>query len=288
MNASLRLLLTVTALAAPVVAAPAMAADYDPPVIVDQPVEEVPVEIGSGWYLRGDIGYNFSTKANGDFTYRTFDPTTGAYSPAVFDTAATDDNLTFGVGVGYNFTDMFRADATVDAFQVSFDGSTSSAAPCIDPALNAAYAGTGCRSTDSSSGVALSMLLNGYVDLGTYVGFTPYVGGGVGYTYVNWDNLASNTYCTGTCPSPPGAFIASSESQGEHSWRFTYALMAGLAYDVSKNMKFDLGYRYRHIDGGSMFQFDPATMAAGASGTQGSDPGFDTHEVRLGLRYSLW
>ena len=73
-----------------------------------------------------------------------------------------------------------------------------------------------------------------------------------------------------------------------HSWRFTYALMAGLAYDVSKSMKVDLGYRYRHIDGGSMFQFDPATMAAGASGTQGSDPGFDTHEVRLGLRYSLW
>ena len=110
----------------------------------------------------------------------------------------------------------------------------------------------------------------------------------VGYTYVNWDNLSSNTYCTGTCPSPPGAFIASSESQGEHSWRFTYALMAGLAYDVSKSMKVDLGYRYRHIDGGPMFQFDPATAATGASGTQGDDPGFTTHEVRLGLRYSLW
>ena len=64
--------------------------------------------------------------------------------------------------------------------------------------------------------------------------------------------------------------------------------MAGLAYDVTQNMKLDLGYRYRHIDGGSMFGFDPATIAAGASGTQGEDPGFTSHEVRVGLRYELW
>ena len=50
--------------------------------------------------------------------------------------------------------------------------------------------------------------------------------------------------------------------------------MAGLAYDVSQNLKLDLGYRYRHIDGGPMFAFDPATIAAGAVGTQGEDPGF--------------
>ena len=53
---------------------PALAADYDPPMIIDQPVEEVPVEVGTGWYLRGDIGYNFSLEADGDFSYRTFDP----------------------------------------------------------------------------------------------------------------------------------------------------------------------------------------------------------------------
>lgn len=287
MKSSLHLLLTVAALAAVATAAPALAADYDPPIVVDQPVEEVPVEIGSGWYLRGDVGYNFSTEADGNFTYRIFDPSTGLYSPGTFDTATTDNNLTFGVGVGYNFTDMIRADATIDAFRVSFDGSTSSTTPCVDPAVDPSYTGTGCRSTDSSKGVALSMLLNGYVDLGTYVGFTPYVGGGVGYTYVNWDNLDSNVYCTGPCPNP-NALVASTESEGEHSWRFTYALMAGLAYDISKSMKVDLGYRYRHIDGGPMFQFDPATAATGASGTQGDDPGFTTHEVRLGLRYSLW
>ena len=34
----------------------ASSADYDPPIYVDQAPDYVPVEVGSGWYLRGDIG----------------------------------------------------------------------------------------------------------------------------------------------------------------------------------------------------------------------------------------
>jgi opacity protein-like surface antigen len=64
--------------------------------------------------------------------------------------------------------------------------------------------------------------------------------------------------------------------------------MAGLAYDITRDIKLDLGYRYRHIDGGPMFSFDPATAVTGASGTQGEFPDFDTHEVRVGVRYSIW
>lgn len=36
------------------------AADYDPPIYVEPAEEYVPVEIGSGWYLRGDVAYNFA------------------------------------------------------------------------------------------------------------------------------------------------------------------------------------------------------------------------------------
>jgi len=284
MNASLSVLMSATALVA--IALPAAAADYDPPIVIDQPVEEVPIEVGSGWYLRGDIGYNFTTEADGPFDYRTFDPITGIYSPNSFDTASLGDELTWGAGFGYNFTDMIRADFTVDGFRMPFDGTTSSASPC---STDVNFIGTGCRSEDGADAAALSFMVNGYVDLGTYVGITPYVGGGLGYTYVDWGSLASNTYCVepgGTCPVP--ALVASTESDGEQSWRFTYALMAGLAYDLSQNLKVDVGYRYRHVDGGPMFAFDPATIAAGATGTQGEDPGFATHEVRVGVRYALW
>lgn len=281
MNSSLRVLVPALALLSSA-ALPATAADYDPPVVIDQPVEEVPVEVGSGWYLRGDIGYNFGVDTDG-VSFRTFDPATGAYGNGSFDNVSLGENVTFSGGFGYNFTDMIRADFTVDGFQMSFDGTTSSGAPCVDPVASPAFAGTGCRSESSASASAIGLMVNGYVDLGTYVGFTPYVGGGLGYTYVDWGNLGSNLYCTGaTCPT---ALAASEENDGRQSWRFTYAAMAGLAYDLTKNMKVDVGYRYRHIDGGSMFAFDPGSEA---TGTQGEDSGFTTHEVRVGLRYALW
>ncbi len=258
------------------------AADYEPPVFVDQPVEEyVPVEVGSGWYLRGDIGYNFSVEGKGDYNYRTFDVLTGAYDTTRFDTTSLGNNVTGGVGFGYNFTDYLRADLTFDVFRASFDGTTSSALPC-SPLL----AGTSCRTADSADATAYNLMANGYVDLGTYVGFTPYVGAGLGMTYVNWDNLSSRSYCVGAdCPT---GYIGSSESDGEKSWRFSWALMAGMAYDLTKNLKVDLGYRYRNIEGGPMFAFDRGSQLVGARGTQGEDPGLQTHEVRVGLRYSLW
>ncbi len=64
--------------------------------------------------------------------------------------------------------------------------------------------------------------------------------------------------------------------------------MAGVAMDVSKNLKIDLGYRYRRIAGGSMARWDATSVAAGATGTRAEDNGFTTHEVKVGLRYELW
>ncbi len=286
MNASVRILMAAIAANAATLPLPALSADYEPPIVIDQPVEEVPVEVGSGWYLRGDIGYNFEVDADGDFNYRTFDPLTGAYSDNVFATGALNEQVTWSAGVGYNFTDMLRADVTVEGFRMNFDGTTVSGAPCVNPAALPAFAGTGCRSEDSSTAAAIGVMANGYVDLGTYVGLTPYVGVGLGYTYVDWGSLGDTVLCVGsTCPV---ALVSATEHEGDQSWRFTYALMTGLAYDVSQNMKLDLGYRYRHIDGGSMFGFAPAEIAAAASGTQGEDPGFTSHEVRVGLRYELW
>ena len=133
MKPSLRILISAAAMALPL---PAFAADYEPPIVVDQPVEEVPVEVGSGWYLRGDIGYNFGVDAQDSFDFRTFNPFTGAYGSGTFDSASLGDGVTWSAGFGYNFTDMFRADFTVDGFRSNFDGATSSAAPCFsDPAL---------------------------------------------------------------------------------------------------------------------------------------------------------
>ncbi|MDI6027840.1 porin family protein [Corticibacterium sp. UT-5YL-CI-8] len=227
----------------------AMAADYIPVV------QEVPVEVGSGWYLRGDIGYSWGDKAD-KISYNV--NSGGVDFPGDTRKPNFDDTFNLGAGVGYRFTDYFRADATVDGFRSTLSAS--------DPWT----AGTVSGSADFT---AVSLMANGYVDLGTYVGFTPYIGAGLGSTYMNFSDLNA------TLPDGSMQSIA-----GDKDWRFTYALMAGVAYDVTKNMKLDLGYKYRHIKGGDMFD---GTTSFGETVT-GTNGDLSTHEVRVGLRYELW
>lgn len=286
-----RLLLGATLFASPA----ALAADYDPPIVVDEAPEYQPVEIGSGWYLRGDIGYAFLV-STGAATYRTFDSGTATYSDNVFATSQISTSFNGGIGFGYRFTDYIRADATLDYISGAFNGTTTSAAPCLavtdpldpaDPGLP--YVGTTCRSEDASRFVAYSPMINGYVDLGTYAKFTPYAGAGVGVAYMQWEDLSNALYCVdgaGACPAP--ALVTTTPHAGEESWRFAWSVMAGFAYDITKNTKLDFGYKYRRIGGGDMFAFDSASATAGATGVQGSDAGYSAHEVRLGLRYEIW
>ena len=262
---------------AAIVPVAAQAADYDPPIFVEEAAEYVPVEIGSGWYLRGDVGYVFESNVDG-VDYTAFDGV--ADVSASFASASIDTDFAWGGGFGYRFTDYVRADATVDGYRADFNGSTSSAVPCLDdPDVD-----TGCRSENGSEVSAVSVMANGYVDLGTYVGFTPYVGVGAGMSYLSWDDLNDTTYCVdGVAFCTTDEAVGGSSHQGENGWRFTYALMAGVAYDISKNFKLDVGYKYRSIDGGDMFGWDSSDEFG-----DGSHGNIDTHEVRLGLRYELW
>lgn len=278
MKLSLRFLFCSAAIAAmPVMGA--HAADMDIPIFVDDAPEHVPVEVGSGWYLRGDIGYAFAA-GGGPATYRTF--AGGVYTNNTFATSDFEGKYMLGLGFGYQYNEWLRGDLTFDKSTGTFSGTTTSALPCPG-----GPAGTTCRSEDASDYDAYSTMVNAYVDLGTYAGFTPYVGGGVGATYLSWNTLNSASYCVGgACLAPP--LVGTTTSTGISSWRFSYALMAGLAYDVSPNMKIDLAYKYRAIASGDMFNFDAASIAAGATGPQGNDGGLDTHSVTLGVRYLLW
>jgi opacity protein-like surface antigen len=83
-------LLPALAILASIMAAPALAADSDQ--IIPAPVIEdnyVPVEIGTGWYIRGDVGYNFGGRQNDEF----YDLT-----PVTFDNSYAD---AINVGVGW-------------------------------------------------------------------------------------------------------------------------------------------------------------------------------------------
>ncbi|SMH55434.1 outer membrane protein [Mesorhizobium australicum] len=211
----------------------ALAADYDPPMVIDTPEEYVPVEVGNGWYLRGDVTYTLN------------DP---SYNFTLFGQTAKIDRFGGGLGVGYQFTDWLRSDVTlnyVGGRRYDYDDGFDAG---------------------SAKQQVWSGLVNAYVDLGTYVGVTPYVGAGAGMVY--------SKHSVNIDPGPPDGVYTSADDQ----YAFAYALMAGVAYRVSDNISVDLGYQYFSSPSAEYLNADTFSM----------DKGIDYHQIKLGLRYDLW
>ena len=239
-----------------------------------------PVEIGSGWYLRGDIGYSVSSEGDID-TFRTFDLLTQTPGRANWDPGTgLDADWSGAVGIGYQFNTWLRGDLTFDIGGGDFNSSATSPFSCDG------FATGSCITSGSTDYDTYGFLASAYLDLGTYAGFTPYVGGGIGATYVDYNNYSANVVnCVSGSPCTPFG----TEMRGaDNDWRFTYALTAGISYDITRNLKIDAHYRYVNIDDGNIFKFSDPQRAAGSGRTQAGDDGLENHELRLGLRYEIW
>lgn len=252
------------AMAALLASSAAYAADvYQPepqPAYVEAP--EVAVAEASGWYLRGDLGYNFN-KLRGTKFFQGSNA-----DEASFTTSSIKDSFWVGGGVGYQVNSYLRTDLTFDYMLKSdFRGSTVGGGAAFGACV------TACTSEDLSALRAYTLMANAYVDLGTYAYFTPYIGGGIGGSYVKWDKLRNTS-----CADDGSGCDDTVEHGGKGSWRFAYQLMAGASIDVTCNVKADLGYRFRHTMGGDMFGY-------ASNGGPGYDKGFYSHSVHAGARY---
>ncbi|MCD7110560.1 porin family protein [Rhizobium sp. DKSPLA3] len=204
--------------------------------------------VSTGLYLRGDLGYAaFRDDGAPDLSV--------AGARRGFDDDRFDRPVSGTLGLGYRLTDILRADLTADLFDGRFEGTQETA-------------GVSTRYRADLRGVGL--MANAYVDLATVAGFTPYLGAGIGATYVDWQDV---TVRSGGAPVAGGAY------EGDDGWRFTYALMAGASYDLTERLKLDIGYRYSDIARGDMFA---------RAGEQARDDGLSRHEIRAGLRFSLY
>ena len=242
----------------------ALAADLGP--IYREAPELQPVEIGTGWYLRGDVTYDFRSDLDGERTLRApFSSQSEAYRDA-----SLDETFGGGVGIGYRLTDMLRTDVTARYSKPDFNGFTQASIFC----------GAGCNLRDRGEASMWDVMANAYVDLGTVAGFTPYVGGGVGAVHLNYDSPTLET-CS-------AVFCATTPLKGEESWRFAWSVSAGVAYDVSKNLQLDVGYRYMNVEGGDNYKLGGDKVGLPGQTVTGSDGGFDRHTISAGLRYSLW
>jgi opacity protein-like surface antigen len=205
------------------------------------------------WYLRGDVGYTPYKRPEADFT--------AAALAGNMARESIGDSALIGVGMGYRFSPLFRADVTVDhRFNTRFKGLPSGDGIATGSVF------------DKGRFQSSTLMLNAYVDLGTYNGFTPYVGAGVGIAR----NVLANY--TRTTTDELGV-ITQERLSGGDDYDFAWALIAGVGYRLSDSFTLDFGYRYASLG-------DVKTR--GYAGGAGADvESIGSHEVRLGVRYAF-
>lgn len=242
------------AIALPALPAQLRAADFgftDPNVTLPS-TQTQPVDFGSGWYIRGDVAYALDTL------------------PEISDwgifpnTSSWRNTYSLGLGAGYKFTNWFRTDMTLDWRDplTASDSSTST------------YA----------YGTRWDALFNGYIDLGNWNGFAPYVGAGVGAA---WGDAKIYTKDSSLTCTQGGTVTCFEKNDSIH---LAWALMAGFAFEIFPHAFVDLGYRYLNLGSysfydnsvlsqvGSFVYIPPGSSAAATSRVQ---------EIRLGIRYMI-
>jgi opacity protein-like surface antigen len=249
----------------------ASAADLlPPPPPLEPPPPIVSADMG-GWYLRGDVGVGVSSNAS---------ITSDAAIPAGGSSSYYNDSMSeaalFDIGVGYQVNSWFRADVTGELRGGSTFEGLQNCANCGSPQLYDFYHG------HVSSAIGL---VNGYVDLGNWYGVTPYVGAGVGLA-VNRVTGATDQGANYTANAgfPTGGYFDNA-SKTNLAW----ALMAGLDFSVTHNLKLELGYRF----------LDYGKFTTGAANCLNGTGGFNacgfkvaskelySNDFRIGLRYYL-
>ena len=228
----------------------ALAADYDPPIFIEEAPEYVPVEIGSGWYLRGDVSYNINREFEDDVFGVDPDFNFSEYTVPV---SAT-------IGMGYHLSDFFRVEANVGLLsrhtaEVNYLTADSSVEQSLE---NEIWSG----------------IISAYGDLGTIAGFTPYVGAGVGLVSAKRDFRLSEDF-------DDLATTDTSFRDNERDYSLAYSLGAGVAYQVTDNLSLDVGYQYVAAPSAEYVEFT-------GPGTYAVRDGLDFHQVKVGLRYDLW
>jgi opacity protein-like surface antigen len=216
-----------------IAATPTQAADLfgTAPPPLGEPASNPEVEIGSNWYIRGDLGY-------GEGNAPTIVPSAGLIPPVLYDIPGTGvgyndspvgsastkapvfrgnnkirDDAVFDVGLGFRVNNFLRFEATYSFWngpglgyqQKSLCPNTASpvsntvnvttndvTAPTSVP-VGYLWAPVSCTGVLNAKQYNNLGLASAYFDLGRFWGFTPYVGAGAG---VNANTISGSTTFT--------------------------------------------------------------------------------------------
>lgn len=213
----------------------ANAADLPPaPSLPEQTAEEE----FSGWYLRGDVGGGVNLARPELETAPEVNAASSGAAAGRFDNATLSPFGMVDVGAGYQFNSWFRADATLE---YRAGANLSSQYAVTDPA-SLIFAGPPQYADFHRADVASIVgLVNGYANLGIWYGLSPFLGAGVGLadTKVSGFTDQGPGYANYSPLGPTGGDFANGSKTS-----FAWALMAGVDFDVTPNIKLELGYRY--------------------------------------------
>ena len=278
-------------------ASSAMAADLlPPPPAVDLPLP--PAASGadvSGWYLRGDVGVGVNSAPTG--LAMSPDPiatgqTSGflsANATNTFNNSSLGESQLYDVGVGYQFNNWLRADVTGE---LRGGAHFQSLEVVNDPTFPG---GTTAQFADFYRGNVSTYLamVNGYADIGTWSGVTPYVGAGIGMSYTRMSGFTdTGANQVGAVNTASGGYFANG-SKASYAW----ALMTGLDFKVTQNLTMELGYRYLNyggfktggsncLSGGGPTPFSTGNCG-GAVANVFSSARLGSSDLRLGFRYLI-
>jgi opacity protein-like surface antigen len=266
--------LVLAGVAAFVIVPNAFAADLGPAPVPMLPHVQAPVEeFASGWYLRGDVGV-------GQQSFKDFDhhQTNAAFVwPASWriDQKDIKDTAFVGFGLGYQWNNWLRTDVTGE-YRQSTKGKAIGSYTEFCP-------GGRCFDVYDFDHQSSVFLANVYADLGTWWCLTPYVGVGVGGARHNISSLSDVGFIS---DGTTGFGIADNDKV---TWTTAWAVHAGLAYNVSNNLKLEFGYRYLNM--GSP---DTAVVNCNSAGCAGNGPrafytltDMTSHDLHIGMRWLL-
>jgi opacity protein-like surface antigen len=254
----------------------------------------IPESYGTGWYLRGDIGIGRAKSdisesgqsygvSGADFVMTPTSPF--GSSPSWFNHNGKT-LLNYGIGLGYHWSKNFRTDVTFDQRnrdQYTGRGTYTYDYQTVSTAADTRVAG---KINDDSSLRTRMLLLNGYYDLGSRHGFTPYIGAGIGLARltVSRDVSTSEATCdiTAEATCVPTEYAAkSSGSNAVSAFSFAAMATAGVSYSLTRNTAIDVNYRYVHVNG-----TDISTTVNGQN-SKVTIGNIGDHQLRAGLRWDI-
>ncbi len=268
----------------------ASAADLLPPAPSLPPA---PAAEFGGWYLRGDVGFGLA--AGAPELQNAPNPIVagvarGFLSSAAhqsFNNTSLSSSGMIDFGLGYQFNSWFRLDGTLE-----YRGGANLQLlyTLIDPITPTFGGPTQFADFYRANVSSFVGLVNGYVHLGTWYGVSPFVGAGVGFAENNVFGFTDQgvNYGDFIDLGPSGGYFSNGAKTN-----FAWALMAGLDFNITSNLKLEMGYRYLNYGkistGGShcLAGSVGVNCSGGVANLISSQNRLASNDFRLGLIYML-